>query len=185
MAEPRDAELLDGLLRGSLFFVAFVVAYLAVPFNPMIPGTSLQLRPEPIVLILALPFGRSGVLGASGGVLAHDIAFRLGPEITPFFTIAQTAAALAAGLVAASVWMRVRPPLRWAAVPAVFAVIFIPVLGLASAFEIHGPVAEEMLHIFDEVLVPQLLLGPLALAAWDYRGAILRAVCAKAGRGSD
>lgn len=158
---------MDAALLGTLFAVAFVAAYLAVPFNPTIPGTPLQIRPEPLVLILALPFRRYAVAGAAGGVLLHNVALRLSPEITPIFALAQTATALAAGLLGAFVWSRVHGPIRVTAAPAAFVALFVPVLGLASAVEIGASPIAEMEHILEEVLVPQLLLGPVALAAWE------------------
>ncbi len=168
--EPTSTtEPLDSVLLGTLFLVGFVVAYLAIPFNPTIPGTEVQLRPEPLVLILALPFGRRGVFGATAGVLVHDLAFRLGPDITPFFSGAQTLTALVAGLVGAYVWTRLPSPFRAAGAPAAFVAVFVPLLGLASALELRDSPLDEMRHIFVEVLVPQLLLGPPLLAAWELR----------------
>ncbi len=161
----RDA--ITSLLVGSVFLAAFVAAYLVVPFNPTIPGTRIQMRPEPLVLVLAFPFGRTAVVGAAGGVLVHNVAFRLSLEITPFFVIAQTATALVAGLVGVSAWTRVTSTSRVLVAPAAFVAVFVPVLGIASAIEIGASPLEEMLHIFEEVLIPQLLAGPLALAGLE------------------
>ncbi len=126
------------------------------------------------MLILALPFGRKGVFGATAGVLVHDFAFCLGAEITPFFSLAQTLTALVAGLVGASAWTRLRSPLRAAGGPAAFVAVFMTLLGLASAFGLRDSPLDEIRHVIVEVLVPQLLLGPPLPATWD-----LRARCAR------
>ncbi|MGQ0797437.1 MAG: hypothetical protein ACT4OI_06215 [Methanobacteriota archaeon] len=165
----------DSFLVAILFVAAFVVAYLAVPFNPTVPNTQIQVRPEPLVLILAIPFGRSAVVGSAGGVLVHNAMFRLGPEITPLFTIAQTAMALVAGLFGTEVWRHAVSPLRQLLTPAAFVGVFAPTLGILSAVELGANPSEEILHIFEEVLIPQLLIGPLGLAGLEFARTRLKA----------
>ncbi|MBI4417001.1 MAG: hypothetical protein HY557_08460 [Euryarchaeota archaeon] len=167
------AALAERILVAAIFLGGFLLAYLAVPFNPTIPGTSFQVRPEPLVLILALPVGRTALGGATAGMLVHNFAFRLGPEITPFFAIAQTATVLLAGAVGILVWRQFAPPVRGVVTPLAFVAVFVPILGFLSAAELQAIPAVEMGHIFEETFVPQLIVGPAALLLYDTRAKIV------------
>jgi hypothetical protein len=156
----------------------FVLAYLlvappVVPGNPRLFGTSFELRPEPFVLVLALAAGRRGLVGASAGVLAHNLLFRLGPEVSVPYSFVQTAVVLGSGWLALAV-LDARPRWRPLLGPSILSVGLLTVLPVYAAWEFGTSAAAEAWHTFEEILVPVLLLGPLALVAVDRREAIGR-----------
>jgi hypothetical protein len=180
---PRSSA--DAILRhlatSAIFLLVFIGAYLAtviastygpVPANLWLGGDhGFQLRPEPVIIPLALAFGWPAVIGASVGVLLHNLLFRIVPGgVTLAFSIAQTGVAAAGGYAALLIrrWVP-RPYNNLAATWAVTA-FFVLVLGTFASFEYaNTSVLHEWNHILREVLLPFNVLGLIILEVLETR----------------
>ncbi len=167
------------LSLAAVFGVGFVVAYLStillaayspLPANWWLGGEDgLLLRPEPVIIPTALPFGMPAVAGTTVGVLLHNLLFRLTPGgITMAFSVVQTAVVAAGSYLGLVFRRRLSRPYNNLAATWVLSAFLILILGPFAAFEYQTQALEEMDHIFREVLLPINVLGLLVLEAIDY-----------------
>ncbi len=145
--------------------------YTALPANWWLGGESgLLLRPEPIVIPAALPFGVPAILGTSMGVLLHNLLFRLTPGgVSVSFSVAQTLVVAVASLVSMALRDRVPRPFNNLAATWVISASLILILGAFAAYEYGTAIVEEWGHIFREVLLPINVFGLITLEAIGLR----------------
>lgn len=135
----------------------------SLPPDPEIGG-GILVRPEVIVIPVAVAFGLPAILGTGAGVLAHNVLFRLVPGgVTPAFALLQTGVVIVAILLALLVRDRTPRPLNNLAATAALSVLLILPLGAFAAFEYGTALTEEWGHIVREVLLPINVLGFLLL----------------------
>lgn len=185
-----------GVLRqtavAALALLAFVGAYystvVASNYTPLPPNLwlggehGLQLRPEPVVIPVALAFGWPAIMGASLGVLVHNLLFRIAPGgITLAFSLAQTLVVAVGGYVSLILRNRVPRPYDNLVATWTLSAFVVLILGAVAAMEYGTTVFHEWDHILREVLLPINVFGLLILELLNLR----KVEGAKTPRGGD
>lgn len=176
MAESGAKDSLPHKLRQGVvalaFVLVFLVAYLSTS-DVWLGGSEsgLQLRPEPLVLASALGFGWAGVLGASSGLLLHNLLYRMVPGgVSLAFSLVQTVVVAVGGAAALHIRRKAPLPFRNLAATWTLSLFLVVPLGIFAAWEAGTPAVREGLHILREVLLPINVVGFAFLEAWDLRG---------------
>jgi hypothetical protein len=180
-ARSFEGDILRHLVTSTIFLLGFVGAYLSTvivstytpaPANLWLGGDhGFQLRPEPVVIPLALAFGWPAVMGTSAGVLLHNLLFRIVPSgVTLAFSIAQTIVAAVGGYTSLLVRRRIPRPYNNLAATWTMTAFFVLILGTFASFEYaNTTVLHEWDHIFREVLLPFNVLGLIILEGLELR----------------
>ncbi len=179
--EPRPASSFPrNLVVAAVFFLAFIGGYLSTVFlaqitplppNPTIGGPEgLLVRPEAVVVGVALAFGWPAALGTTVAVLVHNFAFRLVPGgITPAFALLQTLVIVVALYLGQWARGRARRPFNNLLATWVVSALLIVILGSFAAVEYGTAVLEEWWHLFLEVFLPINIIALLFLELLDWR----------------